>query len=278
MKGVSEYEQYNTSNPVYFGYIILPVDVERNKFIELCYRKERVSILVDRGGGIINDCYIDKDVLQHIEFPDKADGTTVGSPIVYVSVPTLNIPFVIAVLSPEDRTELNKEHCYRIKRFVGGKEAIVEVNGSRGAITFIGDEILLVSNENAFIKSLKTVTMQANTIATIKTNKSTFTMNDSEVNITPSEKFSLFEGKSAMVRGDNNSEVLNDIQSILDNLNNALIQFTSTQNTAIASFAPLAPLAAGYSALAIVVSQLTTTISGLINKINENNSEKCFIT
>jgi hypothetical protein len=58
---------------VQYGYIILPSDVDRTTFIEQCYRWERVSILIERGAGVIHECYITRSALKEIEFPDSTE-------------------------------------------------------------------------------------------------------------------------------------------------------------------------------------------------------------
>ena len=85
--GVKRENIENYNYPVGFGYITIPYDVDRDLYIKTCYRKERVAIQLDDGGGIIRNCYVGKTAMQNIEFPENFD--KLGSGVFFI-VPKFN--------------------------------------------------------------------------------------------------------------------------------------------------------------------------------------------
>lgn len=75
------------------------------------------------------------------------------------------------------------------------------------------------------------------------------------------------------VHGDNNSDILNQLLDELKRLNNALVRFTSTQSSAIAAAAILAPLAPGYSSLLPTLNQVAAAIPKIESLVPKNNSD-----
>lgn len=281
MRGVSEFKQHNTSQPIYIGYIIVPSDVNRDKFVKECYNRERVSILVDRGGGIINNCYIDKDVLQHITFPTKNDEKSVGSAVVYVSIPTLNLPFIIATFSAENDTQLNNENTYQIKRENKEKISIVTVNGNTGEIVLnsIGAGITLIcagDTSEIILKSLNNIDINANKTLNLGTNFSNIQVNDEKIEIIPKKRLNLFSGSEPLVLGNKNKDVLTELKSILSILSKNLVTYASSQSIITGANPTLSTLTPAYTALITSLTTLFSQIEGLVSKINITNSEKSY--
>lgn len=107
------------------GYIIVPSDVSRDSFIEQCYRWERVSILVERGAGVIHDCYITKNVLEKIEFPLVTE--QLGSCVTFLVDPLSGHPVVFGILSKEDESQLLREGYFKINKVYNG--SVVSISG-----------------------------------------------------------------------------------------------------------------------------------------------------
>jgi len=125
MDGISRDNQRNYNYPVGIGYIMIPEGVDRDLYITTCYRKERVAIQVDGGGGVINNCYISRSSVQKIIFPINPD--EVGSCVVFISPKFNNRPIIIDVVSKEDETQLLEE--YSFKKEVHSKYANVSIEG-----------------------------------------------------------------------------------------------------------------------------------------------------
>lgn len=96
---------------IHYGYIVVPKDVDRDTFVEQCYRWERVSILGERG-GLYNDCYISRSAIRDVEFPSEYK--KLGSCISYFVDPYSSLPIVLQVFSKEDETQLLREGVFKI--------------------------------------------------------------------------------------------------------------------------------------------------------------------
>jgi hypothetical protein len=140
-----------------FGYIIIPKDVDRDHFIQQCYRSERVSILIDNGGGVVHDCYINRDALKNVIFPASAE--KLGSCVIFITDAHSGHPVVFGVLSKEDESQLLREGFFKlIKEFNGcvvgvtgdAKTGVLNLMVTGGTLTRLN---ILVSNadKNALI-------------------------------------------------------------------------------------------------------------------------------
>jgi hypothetical protein len=112
MRGISEQKYYNVRGGVNFGYIIIPADYEgerRKLYIDNCYRRERVSLLPERGGTPLHDCLITKQALKEIYFPD--DNLKLGSAVVFFTHMTTGLPIITGTISKMDESGLNFENC-----------------------------------------------------------------------------------------------------------------------------------------------------------------------
>lgn len=122
------------------GYVIIPSDKsgkERDRFVKNCLRKEKISILLERSGGIANDCPITKEALKSIIFPDEFGKT--GSQVVYFRDPYSNLVIVFGVISKEDQSDLGVENIKNFKSIVNNNAAIVSVDGNKGNINLTVD-------------------------------------------------------------------------------------------------------------------------------------------
>lgn len=125
MDGVSRANQSNFNHPAGIGYITIPIDIDRDLYIKTCYRKERVAIQLDGGGGVINNCYISRQVIQDIVFPERAQG--LGSCVAFIAIKHHNLPIIVGVISKSDETQLLEENSF--KKIVSTKSANVSVEG-----------------------------------------------------------------------------------------------------------------------------------------------------
>lgn len=125
MNGVKREQPFNFSYPVGYGYIIVPDGEDRNLFIQTCYRKERVSIMLDDGGGMIQNCYISKESIQQIYFPQSSN--ELGSAVAFIVPRYYNIPIIIGVISKSDETQILSENSF--KKFVDSDNGIVSIEG-----------------------------------------------------------------------------------------------------------------------------------------------------
>lgn len=122
---MARFETPNSNYPVGFGYITIPVNIDRDKYIETCYRRERVAIQLDEGGSQINNCFISKEALGSIQFPVSAN--ELGSGVVFIVPEFKTIPVIIGVVSKLDETQLLKENSF--KKVIKSKNSIVSIEG-----------------------------------------------------------------------------------------------------------------------------------------------------
>lgn len=125
MEGVSRQNSGNYNYPTGLGYITIPIGIDRDLYIQTCYRKERVAIQLDGGGSVINNCYISRSTLQEIIFPDEIN--QLGSCVAFICLKHHNLPIIVAVVSKPDETQLLEEKAF--KKSVATKEANVSIEG-----------------------------------------------------------------------------------------------------------------------------------------------------
>lgn len=138
--GISRQSVPNYSYQTGFGYIILPIDIDRESYIKTCYRKERVAIRLDSGGGVFTNCFISKSAIQEIKFPATND--QLGSCVAYIVPEFHNIPIIVGVLSKADETQLLEENSF--EKVVSTKQAKVSVSGKGKT----GELFINVESEN----------------------------------------------------------------------------------------------------------------------------------
>ena len=125
-KGVSRFGQYNLPPQVGIGYVFIPMGVDRDNFVQTCYRKSRISIMLDQGGGVINECYITQEILNNIIFP-KQNGST-GTPIVFVSDDFNSKPIVIGTV--RDPSNYNVRDDGEMVHEVSYGDTVVNISGN----------------------------------------------------------------------------------------------------------------------------------------------------
>jgi hypothetical protein len=84
------------------AHIIIPKGISgenRAKFIEDSLRENKVSILVENGGGIAHDCPITSECLNNIDFP--LGYGQLGSPVLFYLHPLSNMPIVFGTLTQD---------------------------------------------------------------------------------------------------------------------------------------------------------------------------------
>ena len=117
-----------TRKSINTGYIIIPDNIDRGKFIEQCLRKERFSILVEGGGGFLHNCYITKSALRDISFPKHNE--RLGSAVVFFTEPFGGKAVITGVVSKDDQTSINKEEILVFKKTKDGNYALISVDGN----------------------------------------------------------------------------------------------------------------------------------------------------
>jgi len=123
--GVSRVNPGNRNEPTGLGYITIPIGVDRDLYIQTCYRKERVAIQLDGGGSVVSNCYISRATLQEIVFPEEIN--QLGSCVAFICLKHHNLPIIVSVISKPDETQLLEENSF--KKIVSMKAANVSIEG-----------------------------------------------------------------------------------------------------------------------------------------------------
>jgi len=124
------------NSPAGIGYIAIPDDesIDKEQYIEDCYRSHSVAIYGGVHYGYFYNVSIDKEVIKSIEFP-KEKGLY-GSPVVWVNIPPYNKPVIIAVLKGKDEYYLNAEGEWNMSREFDGNHIDISAKSKEGVLDF----------------------------------------------------------------------------------------------------------------------------------------------
>ena len=96
------------------GYVALPIDVDRDTFVQQCLDLNTIS-MVTENFEFINNVPVDAEKMQYLRFP--TDPTLIGSTVVWINIPKHNFPVIIAVLNPKDQaTKITDLNSYNLTR------------------------------------------------------------------------------------------------------------------------------------------------------------------
>lgn len=107
------------------GYVIIPPDTDRTKYITECYKFSTVSI-ISEFNGVSNRVPIDSFSLNFIQFPD--DVNKFGSAVSFLLDPVHKKPIIVGIYKKQDERNDLKEHQFKFKRDFNGN--VVEITGS----------------------------------------------------------------------------------------------------------------------------------------------------
>lgn len=165
------------------GNVIIPRDKDKTKYIESCYRKGTISIVLENG-GIVDNVIISKSSIKDLQFPDNY--TTLGSQVIWINKPKQNQPLVIGIFSKnndfinttQDKDELRKASSKGVYEVI--------VDSSKGIVIVNSSSTLESGGDIYIISTNKTKTSKLS----IKVSGSV-SVDTPEFNITNSKKLSL---------------------------------------------------------------------------------------
>jgi hypothetical protein len=113
-----------------YGYVTVPTGVDRQQYVDTCYNRERVSVILDNGQGVLLDCYVDKQNIRDIVFPESSDD--LGS-FVCVLQQKYKKGTILGVISYENESQLLKECDIRLEKIdTGGNISSIRGNAKDG--------------------------------------------------------------------------------------------------------------------------------------------------
>lgn len=289
--GVSR-DKLNANIPsVGYGYVFIPENIDRDKYIKSCFRKEKVSIFLDQGGSTIFDCYITKQILQDIVFPE--DSEKLGSMVVFVSMDFNNKPIIIGTISKNQESQLLKENFYKFLKSNDGSIASISIDGN-GVINLVvnGDDSKIkldVIGEGGELEMNSSGVIKLNSNSDIEFN-STSKVQHSFIDNEGVKEVKLYisneglkyedqsgnvfeinknEGKIKLFNGGSPIPLGNNLKTQLDKNNSYLNQLQAAISTALSTL----------DALGIPVSTTfnTTMSSAVKGDFSKINSQKSFI-
>lgn len=107
------------------GYVHIPTDVDREKYIGECFRSSSVSLFTEHN-GYFNRVPIDRFSLSFIDFPNKTNEN--GSAVSYHVDPVHKRPIITGIHFTNDELADLVEHQFKFKRILGNNQ--VEITGS----------------------------------------------------------------------------------------------------------------------------------------------------
>lgn len=124
------------------GYVIIPLGIDPDIYMEDAIRSGRISMYGGLGHGNFHKVAVDREVLQRISFPKKVG--EYGSPVVWVNIPKHNSPVVIATLKHDDDFHQLRRFQKRITKVdENGNSIDVDMNPSNAQLIITVD-----ANEN----------------------------------------------------------------------------------------------------------------------------------
>lgn len=120
------------------GYVIIPEDLNRDEYIENCYRTQTVTIQGGYGYSEFGQVRVSQAAMQEIEFPsDTEGGNKFGSAVVWIKDSNTQSPIVIATIRRQEDYYFLGENTRRI--------AVGTPDGSAVEILATGDGTLSIS-------------------------------------------------------------------------------------------------------------------------------------
>lgn len=221
------------------GYIIIPIDVDRTAFIEQCLRKERFSIQVEHGGGILHNCYITKSALRDITFP--LPNQQLGSGVVFFADPFSGKVVITGVVGVTDSTDINRQDTIVLKKMNGGNYALLSVNGDgQISIDIIGTATrgrLDINVRNDDSTAQINVRVKGSLNLSAEGGNVNIAAIDSDINLNAtgkiqviSDQLLIHNAEEAMIKGDTLQSEIDKTNDVVKIIKESLAQWTVVPN------------------------------------------------
>jgi len=124
------------------GFVVVPSDIDREQYINDCYRTNTLTINGGKGYGYFSGVHADINVMQNITFPTDEENR--GTAVVWVKDAISQLPVIVGVLRKQNEYYSLAENQFRLKRQNGDKTKFVElfIDGDESCfdIVLVGDE------------------------------------------------------------------------------------------------------------------------------------------
>ena len=121
------------------GYVVVPVEDEREDYINDCYRTHRVTIQGGRGYSLFNNVPAPPYVIDSIHFPKEGE---FGTPVIWVKDGVSKLPIIVGYLTKEGEGYIMDKNQYRLIRGNGFSKTVeffIDGEESELQISLLGD-------------------------------------------------------------------------------------------------------------------------------------------
>lgn len=105
-------------------YLVIPENVDRDKYVRGCYRTGRVAVVMD-DGSFIPDVPIGLSILKEIDFPSEV--RKLGSELIWVNHMVHNKPIIIDRILKDDEAIDLDEHEFKLEKYT--ENGFVSIRG-----------------------------------------------------------------------------------------------------------------------------------------------------
>ena len=182
------------------GFLVVPEEIDRTKYIQDCYRTQTVSMNGGEGYGYFNAVRCPQNILENLSFPTE---TNRGTPVIWVKDGMTHLPVIIGWLRKEGDFYALGENQWRISRgnekrnveiFVDGNETSMQINVMGDSEYPANVDIKLTSQNKDSVFNLSS---------------------DNEVNVNAVNKLSLSSNKELNLRVDEKGETKGKLTYVL---------------------------------------------------------------
>ena len=159
-----------------YGHVIVPLGVDRDKFVINCFNRERVSVILENGQGVMLDCYVDKSTIRDLIFP--ASSNNLGS-YVCVLQQKGKKGVIIGTVSYENESQRLKENDIRLEKF----DKSGNISGIRGNATDGNLAINCINKINSAIININVIGKDDSGTLNINTNNQVNITSTNSVNV-----------------------------------------------------------------------------------------------
>lgn len=268
--GVSAEIQHDVRRSINFGYIILPDSEELGIAITKALRSRRFTIMLEKGGGVLHNCFAVESAINDFEFPIQKGG--LGSQVVFLQEPIGGKAIVIGVVNSNNNRKFYESNQYVIERVSENAIASIIVDGkgkiSIDVISTSSDPAILninVSNPeakskvNVKVKGVVNLEVDGNFTINNKYGNTDWTCNNFNLDM---KRLKLGEGKEPMVLGEELKSQIEKTNEVVKAIKDSLLNWT------------IGSADGGAALKTYFLTQIGTSEPGDFSKIN---SEKSFL-
>lgn len=213
------------------GYIVVPMNEDRERYIKKCFDTGTVSIICERTGSMMNKIKVSLDIMEKLEFPEDDE---LGSMVAWINIARFNKPILIAIISKADDYIESNEHKFNVVKKLKGnvvsvsgdvKEGVLNLNvdgegyaeininvagkNNNGKLNIHSNGEIELYTENKLTAHIgKDTKIEANTTEVKIQSKN---VNVEADNVTVKGNIKHNEGSEAMMLGDSTIELLNKL-------------------------------------------------------------------